>query len=117
MSAPGRPASLGVVAVAGATGLVGRCLVQQLCADPAVTTVHALARRPLDVAHPKLVMHVVDFTALPALPDRARNAFGIIAERVERSLFALIPLGREDWQAARTAYADFAIRELEGGLA
>ena len=68
MSAPGRPASLGVVAVAGATGLVGRCLVQQLCADPAVTTVHALARRPLDVAHPKLVMHVVDFTALPALP-------------------------------------------------
>ncbi len=30
--------------------------------------VHALARRPLDVAHPKLVMHVVDFTALPALP-------------------------------------------------
>ncbi len=58
-----------------------------------------------------------EIAALPALPDRARNAFGIIAERVERSLFALIPLGQEDWQAARTAYADFAIRELEGGLA
>ena len=56
------------IAVAGATGLVGRCLVQQLCAEPSVGTVHALARRPLDWAHPKLVMHVVNFAALPALP-------------------------------------------------
>ena len=56
------------IAVAGATGLVGRCLVQQLCAEPSVDTVHALARRPLDWAHPKLVMHVVNFAALPALP-------------------------------------------------
>ncbi|WP_324743649.1 hypothetical protein U8326_16340 [Tsuneonella sp. CC-YZS046] len=55
-----------------------------------------------------------EIAALPALPDRARNAFRIIAERVERSLFALVPLGMEDWQAARAAYADFAIRELEG---
>lgn len=55
-----------------------------------------------------------EISALPALPDRARNAFRIIAERVERSLFALVPLAMEDWQAARTAYADFAIRELEG---
>ena len=56
------------ITVAGATGLVGRCLVQQLCAEPSVGTVHALARRPLDWTHPKLVMHVVDFAALPALP-------------------------------------------------
>jgi hypothetical protein len=54
-----------------------------------------------------------EIAALPALPDRARNAFRIISERVERSLFALVPLGREDWQAARTAYADFAIKELQ----
>lgn len=59
------------VAVAGATGLVGRCLVEQLCADPSVAEVHALVRRPLAVTpgtHAKLVCHVVDFTALPALP-------------------------------------------------
>lgn len=56
------------VAVAGATGLVGRCLVEQLCAQPSVAVVHALGRRPLDLQHPKLRMHVVDFTALPALP-------------------------------------------------
>lgn len=58
-----------------------------------------------------------EIAALPTLPDRARNAFGIIAERVERSLFALVPLNAEDWQTARNAYADFAIRELEGRAA
>lgn len=53
-----------------------------------------------------------EIVALPDLPSRARGAFATIAERVERSLFALRPLGREDWQAARTAYADFALSEL-----
>jgi len=33
----------------------------------------------------------------------------VIAERVERSLFALRRLGADDWQAARAAYADFAL--------
>ena len=56
------------VVVAGASGLVGRCLVEQLCADPSVSVVHALVRRPLTETHPKLQVHVVDFTALPALP-------------------------------------------------
>ena len=56
------------VAMAGASGLVGRCLLEQLCADPSVSVVHALARRPLTETHPKLQVHVVDFTALPALP-------------------------------------------------
>lgn len=47
-----------------------------------------------------------------ALPDSARRAFATIAERVERSLFALRALGAEDWQAARAAYADFALARL-----
>lgn len=46
------------------------------------------------------------------LPEKARNAFALIAQRVERSLFALIPLKSEDWQAARAAYADFALTEI-----
>jgi len=50
-----------------------------------------------------------EIAALPALPGPARNAFGTIAGRVEASLFALTRLTAEDWQAARTAYADFAI--------
>lgn len=54
--------------VAGATGLVGRELVRGLLADDAVAAVHVLARRPLQLQHPKLTVHVVDFAALPALP-------------------------------------------------
>lgn len=56
------------VAVAGATGLVGRSLVARLCADPSVAVVHALVRRDPGLAHPKLRVHTVDFAALPALP-------------------------------------------------
>lgn len=50
-----------------------------------------------------------EISALSALPDKARHAFAVIAERVERSLFALRRLSAEDWQAARAAYADFAL--------
>ena len=50
-----------------------------------------------------------EIAALAALPERARSAFGIIAARVERSLFALRSLSAEDWQAARAAYAEFAL--------
>jgi hypothetical protein len=50
-----------------------------------------------------------EIAALPALPLAARGAFATIAERVERSLFALRSLGAEDWHAARAAYAEFAL--------
>jgi len=52
-----------------------------------------------------------EIAALPMLPPRAREAFGAIAVRVERSLFALRALDREDWNVARSAYADFALAE------
>lgn len=55
-----------------------------------------------------------ELSALPALPEAARTAFRIIAERVERSLFALRTLDRADWEAARAAYADFALARLAG---
>ena len=53
-----------------------------------------------------------ELAAIGALPDAARAAFATIAGRVERSLFALRALGAEDWQAARAAYADFALARL-----
>ena len=53
-----------------------------------------------------------ELAALPALPEAARTAFRIIAERVERSLFALRALDRSDWEAARAAYAEFALARL-----
>lgn len=53
-----------------------------------------------------------ELAALTALPEAARKAFSAIAERVERSLFALRKLGADDWQAARDAYTSFALERL-----
>lgn len=44
-----------------------------------------------------------------AFPVAARGAFTPIAAAVERSLFGGRALAREDWDAARTAYRDFAL--------
>ena len=55
-----------------------------------------------------------ELAALPALPAPAREAFGVIATRVEVSLFALRPLARADWEAARGAYAEFALARIDG---
>lgn len=55
-----------------------------------------------------------EIAGIAALPDKARAAFSLIAARVERSLFALRALDAGDWQAARTAYADFALERLPG---
>jgi len=76
-----RPASASparTALLAGATGLVGRALLQGLLADETVKAVHVLARRPLELRSAKLSVHVVDFTALPALPpvDEAYLALG-----------------------------------------
>jgi uncharacterized protein YbjT (DUF2867 family) len=57
-----------VVALAGATGLVGRAILQGLLADGSITAVHALGRREPGIIHPKLIAHTVDFDALPPLP-------------------------------------------------
>ena len=77
MDSPGTPAGRRV-AVAGASGLVGRALLARLCADPGVARVHALVRRPLDLRTPKLQVHQVAFDRLPALPplDEAYLALG-----------------------------------------
>lgn len=57
-----------IVAIAGASGLVGREILRGLLADDSVEAIHALGRRPLNVQHPRLTSHVVDFDALAALP-------------------------------------------------
>jgi uncharacterized protein YbjT (DUF2867 family) len=66
------------VLLAGATGLVGGLMLQALLADPSVSQVHALSRRPLTIAHPRLQVHIVDFSRLPELPpaDEAYLALG-----------------------------------------
>ncbi len=57
-----------IVALAGATGLVGREILQGLLADPSVATIHVLGRRAFDAGNPKITAHTVDFRSLPTLP-------------------------------------------------
>ena len=77
---PDTPASMPLasgrtVLVAGASGLVGREILQGLLADDSVAAVHSVGRRELPLQHPKLTQHQVDFSkALPALP-RVGEAF------------------------------------------
>ncbi|AEI81929.1 nucleoside-diphosphate-sugar epimerase YraR (plasmid) [Cupriavidus necator N-1] len=56
------------VLLSGATGLVGGLMLEVLLADSTVSEVHALSRRALNIRHPKLQVHIVDFRRLPALP-------------------------------------------------
>lgn len=56
------------VIVAGATGLVGRDIIEGLLADQTVVAVHSLGRKAPAIQHSKLKAYVVDFVALPALP-------------------------------------------------
>ncbi len=65
-------------------------------------------RRP-DLVEPSSTAR--ELAAEPRLPDAVRAAFALIAAPVERSLFALRKLEEAEWQAARAAYADFALAQ------
>jgi hypothetical protein len=75
---------------------------------------HIAAARP-EWLHPASTAR--EIAGLHALPQRARDAFALIAARVEQSRYALRPLAAADWQAARAAYADFALQRLDGAPA
>ena len=66
---------------------------------------HIAEARP-DWLHPASTAR--EIAALPSLSATARDTFAVLAALVERSRFALHPLGRPDWQTARAAYARFA---------
>jgi uncharacterized protein YbjT (DUF2867 family) len=65
--ASAQPALMTTALIAGATGLVGSRLLQELLASPEYDRVIALGRRPPGVAHPKLTAVVADFAALEKL--------------------------------------------------
>jgi uncharacterized protein YbjT (DUF2867 family) len=100
------------IALAGASGLVGRELLRTLLADADVSVVHALVRRPLDERHPRLHELIVDFNALPALPavDEVYLALGTTI-RVAGSREAFAAVDRDATLAvARAARAAGARR-------
>ncbi len=55
---------MSIALIAGASGLVGSCLLRQLLDSPEYERVIALGRRPLGLVHPKLEQVVADFSAL-----------------------------------------------------
>ena len=57
------------VALAGATGLVGRSILEGLLADASVQSVHVLGRRNPRVAQARITGHIVDFAAMAPLPS------------------------------------------------
>lgn len=78
-------------------------------------SVQQIASARPDWVHPASTAR--EIAAIGGLPGAARQAFALIAGRVERSLFALRQLDAADWQAARAAYADFALQRLPQGAA
>ncbi len=64
------------------------------------------ARRP-GLLRPALTARGI--AAANALPATARAAFGELAATVEFGLFARRPVGADQWQSARDAYARFAL--------
>jgi len=50
--------------IIGATGLIGRALVDELVRQKGIASVVALTRRPLNIQHEKFENHVVDFSKL-----------------------------------------------------
>ena len=93
-----------IVLIAGATGRVGREILQGLLTDRTVAAVHSLGRRKLAAQHPKLTAHVVDFATLPELPpvDEVYLALGTTI-RVAGSQAALRAINYEANLAVATA--------------
>ena len=59
--------------IIGATGATGKDLVTQLLADDTYSEVHCFVRKPMNLTHPKLHAHVVDFETPEAWADLVRG--------------------------------------------
>lgn len=54
-------------AIIGATGLVGQQLLKRLLDSDRYSEIHAIGRRKIDLEHPKLKQHVIEFDDLAGL--------------------------------------------------
>jgi uncharacterized protein YbjT (DUF2867 family) len=100
------------VVIAGASGLVGSYILQYLLQDTSVSEVHALCRRDLDIRHPKLTIHVVDFSSIPPLPpvDEIYLALGTtIRQAGNRSAFRAVDF-TANWAVAQAGFSTGARR-------
>jgi uncharacterized protein YbjT (DUF2867 family) len=77
------------VAIAGASGVVGRQVLARLLAHPAVEAVVAVGRRPPATAHPKLTVRGVEFGAqeriVAAFPEGLDVAFCCLGTTIRQA--------------------------------
>jgi uncharacterized protein YbjT (DUF2867 family) len=72
--------------VAGASGLVGGFLLDELLASPLYQQVHSLGRRALPREHPRLTQRTVDFTRLEDEPlPPAEDAFCCLGTTIKKA--------------------------------
>lgn len=73
--------------VAGATGLVGTSLVEQLLANPAVGKVTVLVRKTTGVSNPKLAEKVIDFDLFTEkdLPENVDATFCCLGTTLKKA--------------------------------
>ncbi len=63
-----------IATLIGGTGLTGSLLLQQLLADPSITQIISIARRPLEIQHAKLTeVWISDLTDLPRIESQIRG--------------------------------------------
>lgn len=76
-----------IALIAGASGLVGRSLLDQLLAAPEYDRVISLGRRKLDIAHPKLEQVVADFGSLDKVTANLRcdDAFCCLGTTIKQA--------------------------------
>ena len=75
-----------IATLIGSTGLTGSFLVRHLLADPAITKVISISRRPLNISNAKLTeVLIADLAACPRLnPGLAGNSISVVSARRSR---------------------------------
>ena len=59
--------------IIGATGATGSELVKQLLENESYGSVHIFVRRAVEISHPKLQVHIVDFNQLDSWKDKLQG--------------------------------------------
>ena len=93
--------------LAEADALAARGLFAEAVRHLLFRSVEDIARRRPQLVRPALTSR--ELSAATAIPQRARDLFTGIARVVEKSLFGGRDVSADDWQTARSAYADFAL--------
>jgi hypothetical protein len=78
-----------------------------------IRSIEDISKRRPTLVRPALTSREIG--AADAIPAQARDLFVRIVRLVERSLFGGAPVGRDEWAAARSAYADFALAKAWSG--